>query len=60
MTEQGAAFLERWQIVIRMAQAGTPLFAAMSAGLEDNDWTLVFAATNKLAQEIIGQEAGGK
>jgi hypothetical protein len=57
MTEKGAAFVDRWKIVVQMAAAGTPLFAAMAAGLEEEDWPLVFAATNRLAQDVIEQAA---
>jgi hypothetical protein len=45
------------KIVVQMAAAGTPLFAAMAAGLEEEDWPLVFAATNRLAQDVIEQAA---
>lgn len=54
-TEKGRAFLERWQIVEQMAKAGTPIFAAMAAGLEDDDWLIVFAATRVLAQDVHKQ-----
>ena len=56
MTAAGKAFVERWSIVLRMIRGGTPLYAAMSAGLEDEDWNLVFAATNRLADDIASQD----
>lgn len=58
ITEKGRAFLERWEVVEQMVKAGTPIFAAMAAGLEDDDWLLVFAATRVLASDVHKQGAG--
>jgi hypothetical protein len=52
LTEKGEAFVARMQIVDAMAKAGTPLFAALAAGLEDDDWTLVYAAARRLSLDI--------
>lgn len=55
MTPKGEAFVERMKVVTAMAASGTPIFAAMAAGLEDEDWILVFAAARKMAIDIETQ-----
>lgn len=57
MTKQGEAFVERMKVVARMANAGTPVFAAMASGLEDEDWTLVYVAACKLARDVETQHS---
>lgn len=55
ITEKGQAFVDRMKVVARMAQGGAPVFAAMAAGLEDEDWTLVYVAACKLARDVETQ-----
>ncbi len=55
MTEKGEAFVSRMRIVDQMVRGGTPMFAAMAAGLEDEDWTLVYVAARKMAVDIESQ-----
>ena len=55
MTSKGQAFVERMSVVNSMIQAGTPVFAALAAGLEDDDWLLVYAAVGKMVHEIESQ-----
>lgn len=52
MTPKGEAFVSRMRIVSQMARAGTPVFSALAAGLEDEDWNLIYAAACKLARDI--------
>lgn len=56
MTAAGKAFVQRWSIVLSLIRGGTPIYVAMSTGLEDQDWNLVFAATNRLADDIASQD----
>ena len=55
MTAKGQAFVERMSVVNRMVQAGTPVFASLAAGLEDDDWLLVYAAVGKMVHDIENQ-----
>jgi hypothetical protein len=55
MNEKGKAFVDRMALVKRMMAAGTPTFAALAAGLEDDDWILVYAAAQRMAYEIVHQ-----
>ncbi len=48
----GDAFVARMEVVERMVQAGTPMFAALAAGLEDEDWSLVYVATKRMTLDI--------
>jgi hypothetical protein len=57
MTPAGEAFVERMKLVAKMANAGTPIFASMAAGLEDEDWTLIYVAACKMARDIEEQHA---
>lgn len=57
ITPKGEAFVERMKVVSRMVRAGTPVFAAMAAGLEEDDWVLVYAATCKMARDVEDQAA---
>lgn len=43
------------KIVDSMARAGTPVFAALAAGLEDEDWTLIYVAARRMAFDIENQ-----
>ena len=52
ITPRGEAFIARMEIVNAMVRAGTPFFAAMAAGLEDDDWILAYAAVRTMAQEL--------
>lgn len=52
MTPAAVAFIERFSIVERMIAAGTPMFAALAAGLEDDDWLLVYAAIRTLVGDL--------
>lgn len=56
MTEVGAAFVERMEIVNRMIRGGAAVFPALAAGLEDNDWLLVYAAIGRMVHDIRAQE----
>jgi hypothetical protein len=55
MTKAGEAFVSRMKIVDSMARAGTPVFAALAAGLEDEDWTLIYVAARRMAFDIENQ-----
>lgn len=55
ITGKGAAFVARMDVVDRMARGGTPVFAALASGLEDEDWMLVYVAARKLAADVRSQ-----
>lgn len=55
MTDKGRAFVERMEIVNAMIKGGTPIFPAMAAGLEDDDWLLVYAAVARMAYDVQHQ-----
>lgn len=52
MTEAGESFVGRMAVVSRMIEAGTPIFAALASGLEDEDWMLVYVAIKRLANDV--------
>ena len=52
MTEEGESFVERMRVVDTMIKAGTPIYAALSCGLEDKDWMLVYVAIKRLANDV--------
>jgi hypothetical protein len=56
MTKHGEAFVSRMRVVAQMAKAGTPVFAALAAGLEDEDWVLIYAAACRMALDIENQD----
>jgi hypothetical protein len=52
MTEAGKAFVERMLVVNRMINGGAAVFPALAAGLEDDDWLLVYAAIGRLVHDL--------
>jgi hypothetical protein len=57
MTPKAEEFLARMAVVKRMIQGGAPVFPALAAGLDDDDWLLVYAAVAKMILDIEGQHA---
>ena len=55
MTPKGKAFVERMSVVDAMIKGGAPIFPALAAGLEDEDWMLVYVAARKLAADVVRQ-----
>ena len=49
---EGEAFAARVDVVTAMVRGGTPFFPALAAGLEDQDWILVYAAVRDMANSI--------
>lgn len=52
MTPRGQAFVASMEAVKVLLRSGLKPFVAMSAGLEDDDWLLVYAAAAKMAEDI--------
>lgn len=57
MTQAGEAFAARIDVVTAMIRGGAPFFPAMAAGLEDEDWLLVYAAVRRMADDIRAGDA---
>ena len=52
MTPEGEAFANRVDAVTILLRRGLGFFPAMAAGLEKEDWILVYAAVRRMADDI--------
>lgn len=52
MTPKGKEFVERFEQAKKFIASGMPVFAALAASFENDDWLLAFAAIGKMAEDI--------
>lgn len=52
MTPKGKEFVERFEKAQSFIKGGMPIFAALAASFEDDDWDVAFAAIAAIVEDI--------